>query len=148
MDATVVTAMAAAIGSLVGASASIATTWLTQRTQTARAATEWKLHERESLYNEFITEASRLSATALVHSLERPEQLAALYGILGRIRLLSSNEVLEKAEVCCQRIVELYRRPNLSAEQLHAAYEANDLDVLKDFSFACRAELSAISSAA
>ncbi|HEV2972049.1 MAG TPA: hypothetical protein VGY55_18900 [Pirellulales bacterium] len=48
MDATVVTAMAAAIGSLVRASASIATTWLTQRTQSTRAATEWKLHERES----------------------------------------------------------------------------------------------------
>lgn len=148
MDTTVVTAMAAAVGSLVGASASIATTWLTQRTQSTRATTEWNLHERESLYSEFITEASRLSANALDHSLEGPEQLAALYGILNRIRLLSSDDVLAKAEDCCKRIVELYRRPNLSADQLHAAYEANDLDVLKDFSVACRSELIAISSAA
>jgi hypothetical protein len=148
MDATVVTAMAAAVGSLVGASASIATTWLTQRTQTTLATKERKLREREALYGEFITEAARLSANALDHSLEGPNQLAALYGILSRIRLLSSDEVLEKAETCCRRIVELYRRPNLSADQLHTAYEANDLDVLKELSFACRSELRAISSAA
>ena len=58
MNSTVVTAMAAALGSLVGAAASIATTWITQRTQTIRAHSEWKLRERESLYKEFITEAS------------------------------------------------------------------------------------------
>ena len=61
MTSTVVTAMAAALGSLVGAAASIATTWITQRTQTIRAHSEWKLRERESLYKEFITEASRLA---------------------------------------------------------------------------------------
>ena len=148
MEATVVTAMAASIGSLVGASASIATTWLTQRTQTIRATTEWKLRERDSLYSEFITEASRLSANALAHSLENPEQLATLYGILSRIRLLASEKVVDNAEACCKRIVDLYRRPNLSADQLHTAYEADHLDVLKDFSFACRSELLAISSAA
>ena len=54
MNSTVVTAMAAALGSLVGAAASIATTWITQRTQTIRAHSEWKLRVRESLYNEFI----------------------------------------------------------------------------------------------
>ncbi len=78
MDATVVTAMAAALGSLVGASASIATTWITQRTQTTRANAEWQLREREALYKEFITEASRLAVDALGHSLERPDQLVAL----------------------------------------------------------------------
>ena len=64
MNSTIVTAMAAALGSLVGAAASIATTWITQRTQTVRADSEWKLRERESLYKEFITEASRLAVDA------------------------------------------------------------------------------------
>ncbi len=49
MESTVVTAMAAALGSLVGATASIATTWITQRTQTIRADSEWKLHQREPI---------------------------------------------------------------------------------------------------
>jgi hypothetical protein len=45
MESTVVAAMAAALGSLVGATASIATTWITQRTQTIRADSEWKLRD-------------------------------------------------------------------------------------------------------
>jgi hypothetical protein len=141
MDSTVMTAMAAGLGSLVGASASIATTWITQRTQTIRATNEWKLREREALYKEFITEASRQAIDALGHSLERPDQLVTLYGILSRIRLLSSDEVLVKAEECCRRIVELYRRPNMTSDQIHNAYEAHQLDPLKEFSAACRAEL-------
>ena len=146
MDSTVVTATAAALGSLVGASASVVTTWVTQRKQAIRANTEWKLRERESLYGQFLAEASRLAVDALSHSLERPDQLAGLYGLLSRMRLLSSDEVLGKAEDCCRRIVELYRRPNMTSGQLHAAFEANELDTLKEFSAACRSELLAISS--
>src|SRR5438477_4505314 len=91
MDSAIVTAMAATLGSLAGAGASLATTWLTQRTQRIRANTEWRLRERQALYEGFITEASRMSIDALVHSLEKPEQLIALYGILGRIRLMSCD---------------------------------------------------------
>ena len=53
-----------------------------------------QLRVRESLYGEFITEASRLSVDALVHSLDRPEQLVALYGILSRIRLVAGADPL------------------------------------------------------
>ena len=75
MDSSIITESAAAVGSLVGAAASIVTTWITQRTQTVRAEMEEKLRERESLYGESITEASRLTVEALTHSLENPEPL-------------------------------------------------------------------------
>lgn len=88
MNSTVVTAMAAVLGSILGAAASVVTTWITQRTQSIRANSEWTLRERESLYREFITEASRLAIDALAHTLERPDQIMALYGILSRIRLI------------------------------------------------------------
>jgi len=148
MDSTVVTALAAALGSLVGATASIGTTWISQRRQSIRATAEWKLRERESLYKEFIMEASRLFGDAMMKSLERPDQLVGLYGILSRIRLISGDEVLSKAVGCCHRIVGLYRRPNMTAEQIRAAFEANEFDPLKEFSAACRAELLALSSTA
>ena len=148
MDSTLITGMAAALGSLVGAAATVATTWIAQRKQSIRENTEWKLREREALYGEFITEASRLVVDALVHSLERPDQLVTLYGILGRIRLLSGEKVLGEAEVCCHRIFDLYSRPNMTSEEIRAAFEANQLDHLKDFSLACRAELLEISSTA
>ena len=146
MDSTVVTALAAALGSLVGATASIGTTWISQRRQSIRASAEWKLRDHESLYKEFIMEASRLFGDAMVKSLERPDQLVRLYGILSRIRLISGDEVLSKAVGCCHRIVELYRRPNMTADQIRAAFESNEFDPLKEFSAACRAELLAMSS--
>ena len=146
MDSTVVTALAAALGSLVGATASIGTTWISQRRQSIRASAEWKLRDHESLYKEFIMEASRLFGDAMVKSLERPDQLVGLYAILSRIRLISGDEVLSKAVDCCHRIVELYRRPNMTAEQIRAAFEANEFDPLKEFSAACRMELLAMSS--
>ena len=146
MESTVVTATAAALGSLVGASASIATTWIKQRTETARANSEWKLREREALYKEFIKEASHLTIDALANSLDRPDQLMALYGILSCIRLMSGEEVVCQGEACCRRIIELYGRPNLTTDQIRAAVEAHhldDIDPLKEFSAACRKELLA-----
>lgn len=133
--------MAASLGSVAGASASIVATWISQRTQTTRSNSEWKLREREALYTEFITEASRLSADAMLHSLERPDQLVGLYGIVSRIRLISSAEVLKEAEACIHRIVEFYRRPNMTPEQFREALEAHELDPLKGFTAACRREL-------
>ena len=70
IDSALITATAAAAGSLMGASASIVTTWISQRTQSIRAHLEWKLREREALYKEFIAEASRLAIDALSHSME------------------------------------------------------------------------------
>src|SRR5271157_6025045 len=146
MDSTVVTAMAAALGSLVGAAASIATTWITQQTQTIRADSEWKLRERKSMYKRFIREGSRLAIDAVAHSLEKPDKLIALYGILSCIRLMSGEEVVRRGEACCYRIIELYGRPNLTTDHIRAAAEAQDLDgmdPLKEFSAACRKELLA-----
>jgi hypothetical protein len=77
----------------------------------------------------------------MLHSLERPDQLVGLYGLLSRIRLISSAEVLKAAEACARRIVDLYRRPNMTPDQLRDALEAHELDPLKEFSAACRREL-------
>src|SRR5262249_26237884 len=118
MDSTFITAAAAAMGSLVGAVATVGATWITQRTQSARAKIEAKVRDRESLYGEFITEASRLTVEALTHSLEQPETLVKLYGVLGRIRLVAGETVLASAEACCRLVIDLYAKPNLTAEQI------------------------------
>jgi hypothetical protein len=147
MDSSLVTATAAATGSLVGAAATILATWITQRTQLARARMEEKLRARESLYGEFITEASRLTVDALTHSLEQTEPLVRLYGVLGRIRLVAADPVLAAAEACCREIVELYSRPNMTVAEIRDAYERDRLDPIKEFSVACREELLEIASA-
>jgi hypothetical protein len=144
MDSSIITAVAAAGGSLVGAAATIVATWITQRTQRAHAEREEHLRSREALYGEFITEASRLTVEALGHSLERPETFVKLYGIMGRIRLVAAEAVLDAAEACTRRIIDLYARPNLTVEQIRLAFERDRLDPVRDFSVACRQELRAI----
>ena len=106
-----ITALAAASGSIVGAVVTGFIAWNTQRMQTVREITQQRLHERQTLYGEFITEASRLVVDAVSHSLETPEKLVILYGILGRIRLVSSGKVLAEAEKFLRQIVDLYGTP-------------------------------------
>lgn len=144
MEPTILTAAAAALGSLVGGAASIATTWISQSTERAHANAEWKLRERETLYKEFITEASRLTIDAIMHSMERPDQIMMLYGVLSRIRLVSGKDVVCQAEACCRRVIEMYGRPNLTTDDLRRMVADNrveELDSLKAFSNTCRTEL-------
>jgi len=61
MNANLITALAGILGSLSGASAAIATTWIAQKNQTVRERTKWETRKREALYGEFITE-KRLAA--------------------------------------------------------------------------------------
>ena len=144
MDTPMITALAAASGSIVGAVVSGFIAWNTQRMQTVRELTQERLRERRSLYGEFIMEASRLVVDAVSHSLETAEKLVMLYGILGRIRLVSKGRVLAEAEKCVRRIVDLYDSPNLTVEQVRASLDSDDFDPLKAFSSACQAELLTI----
>ena len=141
MDTTIIAAVAAACGSLVGATVTVATTWITQRAQRAHAEWEQTRRNREALYGEFITEASRLTMEALCNSLERPDTFVKLYGITGRIRLASTGVVLAAAEACIRQIIDLYAKPNMTVEQMRMAFEREGLDPIKDFSVVCRTEL-------
>jgi hypothetical protein len=76
MDSSLATGMAAVFGSVVGAFASIASTWMTQEKQRIRERAHEELQRRETLYSDFITETARLTADAYRHSLEHPENLS------------------------------------------------------------------------
>jgi hypothetical protein len=148
MDSTIFTAVAAACGSVVGATATIVTNWITQRTQRLHTEREQTLRNRETLYGEFITEASRLTLKALGNSLERPDTFVKLYGITGCIRLVATDAILSAAEACVRQIIELYAKPNMTVDQMRIAFEREGLDPIKDFSVACRKELLAIAGGA
>ena len=141
MEPAVLTALSAILGSAVGGSATIATAWLTQRTQGQRERIHTEIQKREQLYVEFIAEASKLIIEALDHQLQSPERLTALYSIVNRIRLRCSDDVLAAAEGTVTRIVERFFGPNLSPEEMRQTVLARTDDPLKDFSEACRGEL-------
>lgn len=146
MNSTIIPAIAATCGSLVGTAATIVTTWITQRTQRVHAEREAMLRDRQALYGEFITEASRLTIEALSHSLEQPDTFVKLYGVLGRIRLVAADPVLAAAEACTRQLVDLYAKPNMTVEQIRVAFERDRLDPIRDFSVVCREELLEIAA--
>src|SRR5262245_60768632 len=144
MDAAVLTASAAVLGSLAGASASLATAWLTQRNQGRLAAVQAEVHKREQLYADFITECSKLYLDALDHQLDQPETFQSAYSLLSRIRLTSGDAVLREAEAAIQGILDTYRAPNLTIDKLREIPLAQLHDPIRAFSEACRDELKSL----
>jgi len=141
MDRAVLSALSAILGSLVGGSATIATAWLTQRTQGRRQSIDAEIRKREALYGEFITEGAKVLIEGYSHKVEGLERFHALYAILNRIRLVSSDEVLEAADRAATRILEPYFGANLSPEELRELALKRPDDPFKEFGEACRHEL-------
>jgi hypothetical protein len=141
LEPAVLTALSAILGSAVGGSATLATAWLTQRTQGRRERIETEIQKREQLYFDFIAEGSKLIIEAFDHQLQSPERLTPLYSVVNRIRLRCSEEVLAATERTATRIIERYLGPNLSPEEMRQTLLARPDDPLKDFSEACRHEL-------
>jgi hypothetical protein len=146
MDATIVSAMAAVLGSLVGGSATVATAWITQRTLSKRELLGMEIRGRETLYGEFIRECSKLVLDSFTHTMDKPEQLLPIYELLNRIRLCASDAVLAAAEEILRTITEQYFAPNLSLQEMRALVRSGSAnpDPLKSFGEACRVELKSM----
>jgi hypothetical protein len=144
MDTALVGAISAVLGSLVGGSASVATTWIAQKTLTRREVMRDEMRKREALYGEFIGECAKLLMDAFGHSLEKPETLLPAYALANRIRLCASPAVLAQAEQLLRRITDQYFEPNLTLGQLHQIARSDEADPLKAFGAACRAELESV----
>jgi hypothetical protein len=142
MESNVVSALSAVLGSLVGGTASIVSSWVTQRTAGRRERAQLQIQRREALYAEFISEASKLSIDALDHTLEKPERIADVYALLNRIRLTSSNVVVDAGDAVMHRILERYFSPKMTQEEMQAYALSLHDDLLKPFAAACREELT------
>jgi hypothetical protein len=132
-------AVAAFSGSVTGALATILSSWVTQRRKARTLLTSRTVSKREELYRSFIEEASRLYADALVKDKSEISELVDLYALIGRMKILSSDKVIEAAEKVGRLIVETYLSPNRTFVDL--PHLLNEMDPLRDFSEACRREL-------
>ena len=134
-------------GSRVGGSATLATAWITQRTQSKREFIAIEIRARETLYGEFIRECSKLVVDSFTHTLEKPETLSPVYETLNRIRLCASDAVLAEAEEMLKWLTKQYSSPNLSVEEIRKLIQARGPDPLQSFGEACRVELRSIRGA-
>jgi hypothetical protein len=154
MDPAIVSALSAVLGSAVGGSATLATAWITQKTQSRREVVGAEIRKRETLYGEFIAECSKLVIDALDHTLDNPDKLFQIYALQNRIRLTSSDMVVAATDQSLHRILKQYFEENITREavrDLTLAFTDFDrlkgLDPLKPFSEACRNELRALQEA-
>ena len=144
MDTPTIGALSAVLGSLVGGTATAATSWMSQRALNRSKQIKDEARRREALYGEFISECAKLAVDALAHSLDKPETLLPAYALLNRIRLCASPAVLAEAERVLRRVTEQYFAKNLPVEQIRHLALSEDGDPLEAFGQACRAELKAM----
>jgi hypothetical protein len=64
------------------------------------------------------------------------------------MRVLSSSEVVESADRIVRTIVETYLAPNKTFPELRDMLNSGSIDLLRDFSEACRAEFESLQAAA
>jgi hypothetical protein len=147
MDTAFITAMAGVLGSLVGGSATVAATWVTQRTLSKRELIRTEIRRRETLYGEFISECSARIIDSFERTLEKPETLLHAYALLNRIRLCASDAVLAQGEATLRFITEQYFSPNLSVDEMRKLVRKWTTDPLEPFGEACRLELKSIRAA-
>ena len=147
MDAPLISVAAGLLGSVIGGSATIGTSWVAQKTLNRRELLRDEIRKREALYGEFIAECTKLLVDAFLHTLEKPEILLPVYALINRIRLLASPAVLAQAEALVARITDQYFSRNLTVDELRHMTRSDQADPLRVFGETCRAELESMRQA-
>ena len=147
IEPALLSATAALIGAIVGGGASLGAAIYTQRYQDRLQRIAREMTKRETVYADFITNASRLLLKAQVHdeiTLGGDEQ--QLIGLTDRMRLFAPPKVINEAEAVIRAIVEIWLQPSVEPRQLAEAALSNTRlpDPLLSFSLACRADLDSV----
>jgi hypothetical protein len=140
-NAAYLPAVAALAGSAIGGLTSFASAWLTLRHQDRATRVSQDKTRRQELYKQFIDEASRLYADALVHNQAEFSALVSVYALLSRMRILSSSAVVAKAELVLRMVLDTYFQPNKTFPELRGMLDSQSMDPLRAFSEECRTEL-------
>jgi hypothetical protein len=146
MDASLLGPISALVGALIGGGASLIVAVYTQRYQDRLQRIEHEVTKRETVYADFVMNASDLLLTAHVQdqdkiALSGGEQ--RLLGLLNRMRLFAPPEVVGGAETVLKAIIEILLRPGVDLKQLarEALSRRPDPDPFLTFSQVCRADL-------
>jgi hypothetical protein len=139
MDAAYISALAALSGSIIGGLTSLGASWVSQNAQARTQQLLGDKNRRQELYKAFIEEALKLYGDALVGDDAQVSKFVGLYVMLSRMRVLSSQPVIDNAEKVIHAIAETYFEPNRTLRDLHG--KGDKIDILRHFSEACREDL-------
>ena len=147
IDAAILSPVSALLGALIGGGASLCAAIYTQRYQNRLQRVAGEIAKREAVYADFVMDASNVLLNAYVHddiALGGEEQ--RLIGLINRMRLFASPDVVKGAEAVVKAIVEISLQPSIEVRRLakEALSESLDPDPLLSFSLICRADLDNI----
>lgn len=141
MDSSYVSALAALSGSIIGGLTSLGASWLSQNAQARIQQILQAKNQRQKLYKSFIEEASKLYANALMSDKAEITDFVGLYTLVSRMRVVSPLRVVESADQVIRKIIDIHFSPNKTLSDLHEAMKGNEVDLLRNFSEACRDDL-------
>ena len=144
MNSAYISAFAALAGSTIGGLTSLVSAWFTQHHQDRIRRLSGEKARRQKLYKQFINEASKLYADALVHNQAEVSALVSVYSLVSRMRVVSSSAVIAKAEAVVFLILDTYSVPNKTFSDLRDLMSSHAVNPLRAFSEECRAELQAL----
>src|SRR6266576_5993135 len=140
MDKGYITALAALGGAALGGLTSFATSWISLRTQMKAERSASSKSKRQKLYKEFIDGAAQVYGDALIHEKLETTGLIDLHALVSRMRVMSSQTVIESAIKVVKVITDTYSQPNKTPEEIKAMISNGSVDILRSFSEACREE--------
>ena len=145
MDAAYLSALSALAGSVVGGLTTGIGGWLNQRTQARAGQRAHDILRRQDLYKDFILAASKAYGKAIVSDEPQVEDLVALYGMISRMRVISSARTVECAEKIMHQTIATYFAPNKTIRELNELImNGVGMDPLKEFGEIAREELQAL----
>ena len=144
MDASATTALATLLGAATGGLTSVFATWLVHRTQARSQWLEQDTLRKQDLYKEFIESAARCYVHALQHEEADIPGLVDLYAKIDRMCILSSAQVVETAERIARKILDTYLEPDKSFIELREMVNSGSVNLIREFSEACRAEFETL----
>jgi hypothetical protein len=144
IDAAILSPVSALLGALLGGGTSLCAAIYTQRHQNRLQRITGETAKRETVYADFVMNASHLLLNAYVRdeiALGGEEQ--RLIGLINRMRLFAPPDVVKSAEAVLRAIVEISLRPSIEVRRLakEALSESRDPDALLSFSLICRTDL-------
>ena len=143
MDSTI----AALIGAIIGGLLSVLASWLAQRVQSRSNWLVQEIKQRQQLYSQFVEAASCCFADALQEHEPETARLAALYGEIGRMRLISTGKVVREADIIAHKILDAYASDNHTKVEIVDFLARDTISLFADFGNACREEIARLQPA-
>ncbi len=112
----IISASSALLGSVIGGVISFLTTRDASAQQWRQSLVIREIERKEALYSEFIAECAKLLLSALDKKMSSGSAFSNLYTLLGKIRMMSSDEVRAAAEDLAQHATDAHRADYMKTE--------------------------------